>query len=602
MRNALLAGLVVILGLVLLALGNAPSPEPAPSEPTWEPPSAGDVATQLANLPFDEFIDRSFEHYLLRFPQRITDYGFAERLGVRNNRLDDYSPSYLAETREIEKLIYDQFLRYDREQLTSDQQLTYDVCAWLWEDAVRGHAFPEHEYLLSSFYITSKDWATFDLLTAAHPLHSIEDVEDYISRLRGVEQQFDQLIVEATQRAQKGFLPPRVNLAQAVSNISGLVTASPRYHPFFTTLSAALPEIESYSVSERNAVLSLAESIIETSILPAYRRLYETLVDLRNQAPEEIGYAARPNGLAYYNYVLRGQNQTNLTAEEIHQLGLAQVDRISAEMKAEAANLGYADDLSIRSIYSRVASDGGTIPGSRIIATYEEILDRAKVDALHVFSALPSTDVIVTPDAVGGYYRPSNGSRPAEFAASVSGTQPYYSMPTLTYHETIPGHHLQIATAQELDLPLIRRTVTFLGFVEGWALYAERLAWELGWYTEDPYGNMGRLSDEMMRAVRLVVDTGIHAMGWEFVDAVNYFASNTGKSTSFARNQIQRYITWPGQSTAYMIGFLEILDLRKEMQARLGDGFDLLEFHDRVLENGSLPLDVLRSLLLEVES
>jgi len=170
-------------------------------------------------------------------------------------------------------------------------------------------------------------------------------------------------------------------------------------------------------------------------------------------------------------------------------------------------------------------------------------------------------------------------------------------MPTLTYHETIPGHHMQIATAAELDLPLLRIVETYLGFTEGWALYAERLAWELGWYEDDPYGNLGRLSDEMMRAVRLVVDTGIHTMGWTFDEAVDYFADNTGKPTGHAQGEVLRYAVWPGQSTAYMIGFLTMLDVRERTREALGTGFDLAKYHTLILENGSLPLEILEQVV-----
>ena len=170
-------------------------------------------------------------------------------------------------------------------------------------------------------------------------------------------------------------------------------------------------------------------------------------------------------------------------------------------------------------------------------------------------------------------------------------------MPTLAYHETVPGHHVQLAIAQELDIPLVRTEAEFLGYIEGWALYSEWLAWELGWYEDDPYGNLGRLQDEMMRAVRLVVDIGIHAEGWDSEQAVSYFAEHTGQSRSYSQYQINRYAVWPGQSTAYMLGRLKILELRERAQNALGDRFDVLEFHDVVLRNGNLPLSVLEQLV-----
>ncbi|MFC2082070.1 DUF885 family protein, partial [Candidatus Bipolaricaulota bacterium] len=182
-------------------------------------------------------------------------------------------------------------------------------------------------------------------------------------------------------------------------------------------------------------------------------------------------------------------------------------------------------------------------------------------------------------------------------AASNQGSQPKYRMATLTYHETIPGHHLQIGLAQELDLPLFRLVETFLGYTEGWALYSEDLALELGWYDDNPYGNIGRLSDQMMRAVRLVVDTGIHVLGWSFDRATDYFAEHTGRSYGESQYNILRYAAWPGQSTAYMVGRLEMLRLRARAQEALGDAFDLAAFHTAVLENGSVPLEILGRLV-----
>jgi uncharacterized protein (DUF885 family) len=364
-------------------------------------------------------------------------------------------------------------------------------------------------------------------------------------------------------------------------------------------LSAGVQSIGEISSSERTLILAEAADVMATQVLPATRRLYDKLLELSPIAPDAIGYGQQPSGSAYYDYALRHQSQTDLSATEIHQLGLAQVARLQAQIQEGAATAGYPEDLSVGAIYSRATADGGRLYGNSIVTTYEEILERAKENVVGIFEALPKATVIVVPDAVGGYYRASSGSRPAEFAAPASGSQPYYSMPTLAYHETIPGHHLQIGLASELDLPLLRRTEAFLGFTEGWALYSERLAWELGWYDEDPYGNLGRLSDEMMRAVRLVVDTGIHALKWGYDQAVDYFVENTGRPIPFAESQIQRYVVWPGQSTSYMIGFLRLLELRDRVQQALGDGFELAAFHTLVLKNGSLPLFVLEALIEE---
>lgn len=596
MRSVFWIGLIVVVGLAMPGCGLDENASRS-YQPSWSPPTLNEVETALDGLSLDRFIDASYEQYLLRFPETLTHYGMAGQLGVRNDLLNDYSEDYVGETQAIESLILEKLQTYDQSLLTPTQQLTYDVCVWFWDDLVRGHEFAELDYLVTHYYITSRDWLTFDLLTVAHPLSNMRDVEDYMARLGQVESQFDQLNVEITARAELGIVAPDIILAQTTSNLQGLVYASAQNHPFYTTLSAGMQSIGSISSSERTSILAEAADIIDTQVLPVYRRLYDKLVELRSIAPQAAGYGEQPNGMAYYDYALRHQNQTDLTAPEIHDLGLAQVARLQTQIREEAAKMGYAEELSIRQIYAQVARDGGSFSGAQIVATYEEILQQAKENAVEVFDIMPRATVVVVPDPTGGYYRPSNGSRPAEFAAPASGTQPYYSMPTLTYHETIPGHHLQIGLASELDLPLLRSIEVFLGFTEGWALYSERLAWELGWYEDDPYGNLGRLSDEMMRAVRLVVDTGIHAMNWTYNEAVNYFADNTGKTLSYARYQVQRYIVWPGQSTAYMTGFLKILELRDSVEQALGDAFDLAAFHTLVLKNGSMPIDILEQVV-----
>ncbi len=597
MRSSLWLLPVLILGLSLL--GGHAAHDAAAHEPAWAPPAFAEVEEALSGLGFDEFIDSSYRLYLLRFPQTVTSLGMARALGVRNDLLNDYSEEYVEETERIERYILDRLRAFDRQALSVEQRLTYDVCDWAWDDVVRGQEFTRHDYLVTHYFITSRDWGLYDLLTVTHPLSSVRDVEDYVARLAQVGTQFDQLIAALEIRARLGIVAPRVVLNQAISGLEGLVNSSAQYHPFYARLANRLPAIPGLTSADQEEFLSEAETLLSKVVLPAYRRLYGKLIDLEGSAPTDLGYGQQPNGAAYYDYALRHQNQTDLSASEIHELGLQQVARLQDEIGEAAVALGYPAGLSIPSIYSRAAREGGSFYGATILDEYDRLLDEARARVQDVFESMPSTPVAIVGDTYGGYYRhaPADGSRPAQFVASTSGAQPRYSMPTLTYHETIPGHHMQIATASELDLPLIRTVETFLGYTEGWALYAERLAWELGWYADDPHGNLGRLSDEMMRAVRLVVDTGIHAMGWSFDEAVDYFVDNTGRPTLFAQGQILRYAVWPGQSTAYMVGFLTMLDLRDRVREVLGEAFDLAEYHTLILENWSLPLEILERIV-----
>jgi uncharacterized protein (DUF885 family) len=234
-----------------------------------------------------------------------------------------------------------------------------------------------------------------------------------------------------------------------------------------------------------------------------------------------------------------------------------------------------------------------------MVSTYETIIRQAENRLEPAFVLFPQAKVIVIGGASGGYYVSGSldGSRPGAFYASTTGGSPLFSMPTLAYHEAVPGHHLQIAIAQEMELPTFRNLVHFTGYTEGWALYAEQLAWELGWYADDPYGDLGRLQAEAFRAARLVVDTGIHEKQWTFDKAADYMVENTGLPRDMVTGQISRYIAWPGQATAYKIGMIKILELRQHAIDQLGEAYDIKEFHSIILGNGSMPLDVLEKVV-----
>jgi uncharacterized protein (DUF885 family) len=241
------------------------------------------------------------------------------------------------------------------------------------------------------------------------------------------------------------------------------------------------------------------------------------------------------------------------------------------------------------------------VTGNQIVTEYERLIETAEQELSVAFDLLPSADVVVIGGPTGGYYSPPavDGSRPGAFYARAVGTEPRFGMPTLAYHEAIPGRHFQVAIALESDLPSFRKGATFTAYIEGWALYAERLAWEMGFYEADPYGNLGRLQGEAFRAARLVVDTGIHAKRWSYDQAVQFMLDNTGLSRGSMEFEVSRYATWPGQATAYMIGMLKILELRQRAMDQLGDEFEIKEFHNLVLGNGSLPLSILEQAVDE---
>ncbi len=567
--------------------------------PSWSPQPVDEVIAELQDLGFDAFVERSYQEYMLRFPEQLTYMGVAEAFGVGNDRLNDYSDYYVRETQRLETALLEMLLKYDRAQLSPQQQLTYDVYEWYLDDLVRAHPFAYHDYPVSDFYVTSRHFTVYDLLTEAHPIGNAEDVEDYIARLYQIGRQSDQVIEGLRLRAEAGVIVPKGILAQALRSMSGFSRGRATSSPFYYTLNAKLQIAEGISSRQQTEYLRAAEKAIDEVVIPAYKRLCDAASGLVNIAPEQIGYWQYADGDAYYTYVLRHYNQTELTASEIHDIGLREVERVEAEIREAASQLGISEYASIAQIFELAARDGGTLYGPAVVEEYDRVIEAAKAGLTDVISPLPAAEVIVKGNPIGGYYTAParDGSRPGTFYAPTQGPQPRYSMPTLAYHETIPGHHVQLSIAQELDIPLVRTEAEFLGYIEGWALYAERLAWELGWYDEDPHGNFGRLQDEMMRAVRLVVDTGIHALGWSNDEAVSYFAKHTGQSRGYSQYQVNRYVVWPGQATAYMLGRMKILELRARAENALGDRFDVSEFHDVMLRNGNLPLRVLEQLV-----
>lgn len=372
-----------------------------------------------------------------------------------------------------------------------------------------------------------------------------------------------------------------------------------------------LESIDGLSESEKGEMLEAALDAINESFIPAYVDLLAYLDDLARIATDDAGVWKFPNGDAYYAYMLRSQTSTDMTPEEIHNLGLSEVDRIQEEMRAVFDELGYPQDADLGELMDRAIQDGGYYDISspsgkeRLIEVYEEMLEEVDLHLDDFFNIRAQAGVVVIghPEfGVGGYYvsAPMDGSRPAAFHTGIGGSRAYkFNMPTVAYHEAVPGHHFQIAIAQEMDLPLFRNDVVLNAYAEGWALYAERLAWEMGLYDDDPYGNIGRLHLELLRAVRLVTDTGIHAMRWDREEAKAYMNQALGDPSGRWSHEVDRYIVLPAQATGYKIGMLKILELREMAMEALGEQFDIKEFHTVILGNGSVPLEMLERMVQE---
>jgi uncharacterized protein (DUF885 family) len=563
--------------------------------------------TKLEGLSFEEFLEVSFRELTMRTPETVLEVGLTDIYNVTEVELDDISDDYRRETYKLITHILELLGKYDRTELTPEGQISYDIYQWYLEDILNSEPYMYYDYPATYFLSTSIHEQLILFFTDIHPVTSLQDAKDYVARLNLVGIKIDQLIEGLELRPQAGIAPPEFAVEWAFyTTLNDLVTSNANETPFYTAFEAKVDALQNVSPSAKQEVLADAEIAISKVVLPAYQKLYSYMQGMDVYTKQDSGVWRLPDGENYYTNRLHHFTTTGLSAGEIHDLGLKQLDRIHADMRVIFDELGYPPDEDLSQLFDRVAQGGDRISGKDILTTYERLISEASRNLDAIFDIHPQTEVIVVADEYGGFYVAGSidGSRPGAFYAGVGGSgEDYYAMPTLAYHEAIPGHHFQIALAQETqDLPSFRQVLTFTAYTEGWALYAEQLAEEQGWYADDPYGKLGMLQAQAFRAARLVVDTGLHTLGWTFDQAQEFFTENTGFEVGDNINpqhEIGRYLIWPGQSPSYYIGFLKILELRQYAMDQLGNRFDLKEFHRVILSNGSMPLEILERVVGE---
>jgi uncharacterized protein (DUF885 family) len=557
----------------------------------------------------DHFYDRVFIEFALERPMLLSYLRILEPYGLdfHSDDLDDFSVEFTKGSAEKVRRNLEILRSYDRHPQSPSQLFSTDVLDWFLDSQVQREPFLFHDYPVNQLDGIQSTLPDFMLNT--HAIDRPGAARSYVARLSRFGVALDQTIAAVRYRAERGVVPPRFVIDHVIEEVEGFIALTPVENVLYTWLDARLAALESLSASERGTIRRDARTEMEETVYPAYRRLLDTLRELRKVAPEQDGVWRLPDGDAYYAWALRWHTTTELTAQEIHDIGLQEVERIHAEMRQILEAEGYdSEDLAStlqalnrepRFLYPD--TDEGR---ARILADFQTIVDDAANRLPDYFGLLPRAPVRVerVPEfkedgSPGAYYRPPamDGSRPGIFYANLRSVAeiPRFGMRTLAFHEAIPGHHLQIAVAMELEgVPLFRRVVPFTAFVEGWALYAERLAAEEGFHPT-PFDRLGQLVAEVFRAVRLVVDTGIHAKRWTREEAIDYMLRNTGMPRTDVVAEVERYIVNPGQACAYKIGQLEILALRDRARRALGDAFDYREFHDVVLGRGSLPLVLL---------
>ncbi|EJI86024.1 hypothetical protein AEST_11060 [Alishewanella aestuarii B11] len=453
------------------------------------------------------------------------------------------------------------------------------------------------------------------LLINQHKIDSVDDAKAYIARLNAVPELFRQLQHLLTQSAEAGIIVPKFVFPHLYSASENLLQGAPFSEQGDSTLLAdfsskvaALPLTE----HEQKLLQDEARVALITSVGPAYRSLISFLQQLEQQAGTDDGVWRFPEGAAFYQNRLARMTTTDYSAEQIHQLGLQQVERIHGEMRQIMQQVGFAGDLAEFFVFMREAPQfyyPDTEEGrAAYLAEATAVIDHMRTRLDELFLVKPKAEMIVKAvepfrEQTAGkafYQRPSmDGSRPGVYYANLyrMSDMPKYQLEALAYHEGIPGHHMQLAIAQELDgIPKFRRFGGATAYIEGWGLYSELLPKEIGLY-QDPYSDFGRLAMELWRAARLVVDTGIHAKKWSREQAIQYLVDNTPNPEGDAVKAIERYIVMPGQATAYMVGMIKLLELRELAKTELGERFDIREFHNVVLKNGAVPLDVLEQLV-----
>ncbi|QBB71068.1 DUF885 domain-containing protein [Pseudolysobacter antarcticus] len=562
----------------------------------------------------DWFYDRVFAQFALDSPEMLSSMRILPpSLDFYSDKFDDASVAHEAKQVQLVKDDHAMLLQYDRSKLDREGQLSYDVLEYFLRIQVEGDQFRDYDFPVNQMFGIQTSLTNF--MTGTHQVKSEGDAKNYIARLNKFPLKFDQVIEGLRLRESKNIIPPKFTVEEVLKQMDGFTAKPSKENPLYVSFKTKLDKIpaDKLDQAKRDSLLAGVDQAIQQSVYPAYKKLIDYFTQLQPKAQSNDGAWRLPNGDAYYAYRVREETTTDMTPEQVHQLGLSEVARITTEMDEILKGQGLSDGPIGPRVQQLAKDPAQLFPNTAegkaaMLKQYQAILDEVNAGLGNTFDVRPKLGVEVqaVPEfaqatAPGAYYEGGSfdGTRPGVFYANMRDTNetPKFAMRSLAYHEGIPGHHFQISVAQELTgVPFFRRVLPFTAYVEGWALYSERLAWELG-FEKNPLDNLGRLRDEMMRAVRLVVDSGIHYKHWTREQAISYMMENTGMAESDVTAEIERYIVDPGQALAYKVGMLKILELREKAKQQLGSKFDIKQFHDQVLIHGALPLELLQRVI-----
>jgi uncharacterized protein (DUF885 family) len=600
--------------------------------------ASGGASAEAAQLdPSAEFLamaDRHARSFLATAPEAATDLGVSDEIGGEDylSRLGRYGFEAHQAARAMNEDFLQELKGFDRSALTGTAAVTYDVLKNAYDTAARRNQFDfggatpfgggmpnsGDSWAISPYFmtqLTGPHLALPRMLMTQHPIDSKAHIEAYLSRLEDLSRALDETAETVSTDAGLSIVPPRFAVEGIAASLANFTSGPAAEHPLVKTLAEKMKAVAGLSDAERANYETRAAAIVETAVYPAYARLGASVDALVEQTNDDAGvWRLGEEGEAFYQFALTSYGAGAKSGDEVHELGLSEVARITAEMDTLLKAIGLANG----SVAARMAALGER-PDDLYPNTdqgREALLQSLRDDVAAVMAAAPKWFGRLPGNAVevrripaheqdtspGGYYTgPSlDGSRPGIYWINLKSTadNPKHSLKTLTYHEAVPGHHFQSAYQRSIkDMPLMRNMLGYSEYAEGWALYAESLAKEMGMYEGDPTGDLGRMQAELFRAARLVVDTGLHHKKWTREQAIDYMVGVTGDTRATVTREVERYAVVPGQACAYKLGMLKIQELRTNAEAELGDRFDIRDFHDTVLSIGDSPLPVLEATI-----
>ena len=554
-------------------------------------------STENHQVQFNSLLNSEWERMIADNPVYASSMGDL----TNNTKWSDTSIEKIYSNHQIELQVLNQLEEFETKNFTEENQVNYLLFKKQYENSIEAHTFKKFLMPFSHRGGIQLEHETTSII----PLRNKQNFLDWIERLSKINTLIDDAIEKARIGIDQGIVPPRFLMEKVYKQIALQVFVEPKDSPFYRVFENINNEIDSSEEIQLKAL-----DVIKTKVIPAYARLHTFFKeDYLPACRTSIGIKEIKNGKEYYEFLARKFTTTNLTPLKIHEIGLAEVDRIREEMEAvikevrwDGSFKAFLDDLRTNpKFYYDTPED--------LFEAYLATSKRIDPELVKLFKVLPSMPYGLkpipmesAPDTTTAYYqRPAaDGSRAGYYFVNLyrPEVRPKYEIEVLSVHEAMPGHHLQIALAMELDLPNFRKYGGITAYVEGWGLYSERLGYDLGLY-QDPYSKFGQLTYDMWRAIRLVVDTGMHYFDWSRQDAINYFLNNSAKTKQDVLNEVDRYINWPGQALAYKIGQLKILELKANAELAFGDSFDIKDFHHEVLKRGALPLDTLEKYINE---